>query len=62
MTKISWLESLAQMTDYDPNVQKILHEQSEDIQRAYQSNNQYALKALMGCTDKLACKNTVFQL
>lgn len=62
MNNIAWLESIASMTDYDLKIDEVLNKQSADIQMAYRSNNQAALKALLGGTDRLACKNTIFQL
>ncbi len=62
MLNTSWLESLSTMTDYDTRIDALLKSQSDSIQKAYQANDQSALKALIGGEDRLACKTTIFQL
>jgi hypothetical protein len=62
MINISWLESIALMTDHDHQINDILLKQSDEIQKAYQSNDQSELKVLLGGSERLACKKTIFQL
>ena len=62
MTNISWLESIAMMTDHDREINEILKTQPIAIQMAYRSNDNLALNMLLGGSDRLAYKKTVFQL
>ena len=62
MINISWLESIAKTTDRDVDINNILKAQPKAIQVAYRSNDSSALNILIGGTNKLADKNTVFQL
>lgn len=62
MNNKTWLESLAAMTDNDINFDKLLKQQPQEVQIAYQSNDQQALKILLGGKEKLACKTTIFQI
>ena len=62
MLNISWLESIALMTNHDREIDEVLKTQSDGIQKAYQSNDQAALKILLDGSERLACKNTIFQL
>ena len=62
MTNISWLESIASMTDHDLEINEILENQPAAIQMAYRSNDHVALKVLLGGSERLACKKTIFQI
>ncbi len=62
MQNISWLESLAAMTTYDTGIDDLLKSQPYSIQQAYQSNDHSMFRNLMGGSDRLASKNTIFQL
>ena len=61
MQNTSWLETLATMTDYEVGFNDLLKSQSDCIQKAYQGNDQETLKILIGGSDRLACKTTIFQ-
>jgi len=61
MNNLVWLEFIATRTDFDIEIDKILKQQSSAIQMAYQFNDSTTLKNILGKTDKLACRNTIFQ-
>lgn len=63
MIDIAWLETLALKTDFEYDDRQILEKQKAEIQEAYASNNQYALKTLLSKKNqKFANKNVVFTL
>ncbi len=61
MNNFAWLESIAAKTDFDVEIENILKQQPSAIQIAFSANDNAVLRNIFGNTDKLACKNTVFQ-
>lgn len=59
MLNISWLESIAEMADYEVNIASAIQNQSEEIQSAYKNNDQTSLTYLFGGV-RLASKQEVF--